>query len=36
MYDGQVFLDGVAERHPKAAAIVPFRMTSVAGETTAT
>jgi transposase len=35
-YDGQVVYDAVAERHPKAAVIVPPRITAVAGETTAT
>jgi len=35
-YDGQVVNDAVAERHPKAAVIVPPRITAVAGETTAT
>jgi transposase len=34
-YDGQVVYDAVAERHPKAAVIVPPRITAVAGETTA-
>jgi hypothetical protein len=33
-YDGQVVYDAVAERHPKAAVIVPPRITAVAGETT--
>ena len=35
-YDGQVVYDAVAERHPKAAVIVPPRITAVAGETTST
>jgi Transposase DDE domain len=35
-YDGQVVYDAVAERHPKAAVIVPPPITAVAGETTAT
>jgi hypothetical protein len=35
-YDGQVVYDAVAEHHPKAAVIVPPRITAVAGETTAT
>ena len=35
-YDGQAVYDAVAERHPKAAVIVPPRTTSVAGEVTAT
>jgi transposase len=34
-YDGQVVYDAVAKRHPKAAVIVPPRITAVAGETTA-
>jgi len=35
-YDGQAVYDAVAERHPKAAVIVPPRTTSVASEATAT
>jgi transposase len=35
-YDGQVVHDAVADRHPKAAVIVPPRITAVSGETTAT
>src|ERR1700733_312083 len=35
-YDSQVVYDVVAERHPKAAVIVPPRITSVADETTVT
>jgi transposase len=31
-YDGQVVYDAVAERHPKAAVIVPPRITAVPGE----
>ena len=33
-YDGQVVYNAVAERHPKAAVIVPPRITAVANETT--
>ena len=35
-YDGQVVYDAVAERHPKAAVIVPPRITAVTNGTTAT
>ena len=35
-YDGEVVYDAVAERHPSATVIIPPRVTSVAGETTAT
>jgi hypothetical protein len=35
-YDSQVVYDAVAERHPKAAVVVPPRITAVAGETTVT
>ena len=35
-YDGQVVYDAVTERHPKAAVIVPPRVTAVSGETTTT
>jgi len=35
-YDGQVVYDVVAERHPKAAVIVPPLITAVADETTVT
>ena len=35
-YDGQVVYDAVTERHPKAAVIVPPRVTAVSDETTST
>jgi transposase len=35
-YDGEAVYDAVAARHPGAAVIIPPRVTSVAGETTAT
>jgi hypothetical protein len=35
-YDGQIVYDAVTERHPKAAVIVPPRITAVSDETTAT
>jgi hypothetical protein len=34
-YDGQVVYNAVAERHPKAAVIVPPRITAIANETIA-
>jgi hypothetical protein len=35
-YDGQVVYDAIAERHAKAAVVVPPRVTSIADETIAT
>jgi hypothetical protein len=35
-YDGEAVYDAVAERHPKAAIIIPPRSTAVSGETTTT
>jgi transposase len=35
-YDGETVYDAVAERHSKAAVIIPPRITAVPGETTAT
>jgi hypothetical protein len=35
-YDGEAVYDAVADRHPGAAAIIPPRLTTVAGETTPT
>jgi hypothetical protein len=35
-YDGEAVYDAVAERHPKAAVVIPPRSTAISSETTTT